>query len=119
MPSTDTTSLPTYQGWTNYPTWAVFDYLTRKAAGYIKHEAEQWRAASLEHRVADCEQFAQFGLADTLKERLASTADDDYGLIGWALGHVDWELVAGNVLLEDDRRRSSARPEVARVEHLD
>lgn len=118
MPETD---LPTYQGWTNYPTWTVFDHLAREAAGYVKHEAEQWRAASLDHPVADREQFTQFGLADTLKERLSGGPLDEYGLAAWALGHVDWEMVAANVLLEDDRRqpRPASASEVAEVERRD
>jgi hypothetical protein len=57
--------------------------------------------------VQDRPQAVQFGLADSLREHaMASTEHDEFGLLEWVLDEVDWELVAANVLLEDDRRPS-------------
>ena len=105
MPRTSTPTLPTHHGWTNYPTSRMFDYLTERVPGYVKNQAEQARAASLREPVQDRPQAVQFGLADSLREHAtASTELDEFGLLEWVLDEIDWELVAANVLLEDDRR---------------
>lgn len=100
----------TYNGWTNYETWAVALWIDNERGSY-----DYWREEAKRHRkeapicrqVAEQiwtpKQAARFNLADQLKEEMedgspikeASVYAD---LLGAALGEVDWQEIAGNIL---------------------
>jgi hypothetical protein len=97
----------TYNGWENYPTWAVNLWLANDEGLY--HEA-QWRTenrrqeARLDDRVIDgtwtIEEATRYGLADDFKEWVTDELAPDLGasfaadLLGYALGEVDWDEIA-------------------------
>jgi hypothetical protein len=110
----------TYNGWTNYETWAVALWIDNERGSY-----EYWREEAKRHRkeapvcrqVAEeiwtAEQAARFNLADQIKEEMedgspikeASVYAD---LLGAALGDVDWQEIAANILEELEPEASPA-----------
>lgn len=78
-----------YNGWANYPTWAV--------AAWLSGDEASWRYWS--NRAA---RMTADDLAEELEEELTvaarATLNEDYGmctdLLLWALGQVDWLAVA-------------------------
>jgi hypothetical protein len=75
-----------FNGWRNYPTWAVHLWLTNDEATY---SAAVWEARRGVHALRE------FVEELVLDEGPASLASD---LLGWALGEVDWESVAAALL---------------------
>lgn len=109
MSSVSTETDKTYNGWTNYPTWAVNLWLSndeglynealeraRTVAGETESRSEYWTL----------EQSHRFGLADELKTWVTDELAPDLGatfaadLLGYALELVDWHEIA-NAWLED------------------
>jgi hypothetical protein len=79
----------TYNGWKNYPTWAVNLWLANDEGLY--HEAVErvsaWRAVTESPRVAIADEFKNWVTEDLAPDLGASFAAD---LLGWALDQVDW-----------------------------
>lgn len=103
MPKDDT-----YNGWTNYPTWAVKLWLDNAEPAY-----RYWTETAHKLREAGPQPIAGTSLtreprgilADRLKEAIedslpdlgASMASD---LLGYAIGTVNWYEIAENLLAE-------------------
>ena len=100
----------TYNGWTNYETWAVGLWLDNDQASY-----SYWNDQALEHSqaAATCRQVkeriwtpseaAKFNLADQLKEAIhdASPLSDATvytDLLNAALSEVNWQEIAEHYL---------------------
>lgn len=100
---TSMTEETTYNGWKNYPTWAVNLWLSNDEPLYREalyrtqaemvdpsHTSEHW----------DAEQTARFNVADMLKDWVTDELAPDLGasfasdLLGYALGEVNWEEIA-------------------------
>ena len=98
----------TYNGWTNYETWAVALWIDNERGNY-----DYWREEAREHRKAaptcsqvingiwTAEQAAKFNLADQLKEEIRDNAPDTEAsmytdLLRGALDEVNWNEIAGN-----------------------
>ncbi len=95
-----------YNGWKNYPTWAVNLWLSNDEVLY--HEA----TVRVVDALADAdghsnvpsiwtqEQANRFAVADDLRSWVRDEVAPDLGasfasdLLGWALDHVDWEEIA-------------------------
>lgn len=96
----------TYQGWSNYPTWAVNLWLSNDEPLY--REALAMAAQSLEDAPTDSnvsagiwsvEDTAKFRLADSYKDWLREMVELDEAslrsdLLGHALDAVNWEEIA-------------------------
>lgn len=95
-----------YNGWTNYPTWAVALWLDNDRSLY-----EETRALTRMHlsiapddenvpEIWTAEEAARYRLADTLKAWMRDDLAPDLGasfasdLLGWALDHVEWDEIA-------------------------
>ena len=102
----------TYNGWTNYETWAVALWINNEQASY-----HYWRNEARRHRqqASDCQQVAegfwtpesaaQYGLADQLKDEFEENAPiEDAGvyadLLDGALAEVNWQEIAAGILDE-------------------
>jgi hypothetical protein len=103
-----------YNGWKNYPTWAVNLWLANDEPLY--REALEKAREAVEDAPQDLnaipdgvtgrgpiwtvEETARFRLADTLKDWVSDDLAPDLGasfsadLLGYALGCVDWEEIA-------------------------
>ena len=106
-----------YEGWANYPTWAVKLWIDNGRA-----EQEYWREVTAEaladiaHDTSEFKRTAEGILADTLKEeyendwgdvaRLISDVYPDVGvyidLMAYALGEVNWYEIAHSLIEEAD-----------------
>src|SRR4030095_4150752 len=99
-----------YNGWTNYPTWAVNLWLSNDEGLYnttremvaatveSEHEAETeetWTRQSPRHAVGE---VLKDWVCDELAPDLGATFAAD--LLGYALGQVDWDEIA-NAWLEE------------------
>lgn len=77
-----------YNGWKNYPTWAVYTWLSNEEYSY-------YRAQGIVNRADE-----PYRAADDLRDDVNDTsplAEDSSlyaDLLGWALQTVDWEAVA-------------------------
>jgi hypothetical protein len=100
------TTIPTYNGWPNYPTWNVALWMDNDQGSY-GYARELTRSAIAEHSDYLGDDYetgtldrdgAVADLAETLKgwheemtpELEGFTAD----VFGWALGYVDWRHIA-------------------------
>ena len=97
----------TYNGWTNYPTWAVnlwlsndeglYDETSYRARDASSHAPED---ENVENGIWTVAQTAKFRLAESLKDWVSDELAPDLGatfaadLLGWALAHVDWDEIA-------------------------
>ena len=103
----------TYNGWKNYPTWAVNLWLSndeglyneaRRIAVIIREQAPQ--DDNVLAGIWTAEETARFRLADHVKQWVRDDLAPDLGasfaadLLGYALDQVDWEEIA--VALLDD-----------------
>lgn len=104
-----------YNGWANYPTWAVNLWLNNEEPLY----RELRERASLAHVDASQDpnveagiwtvlQATRYRLAENIQEWVTGELAPDLGpffpadLLGWALGQVDWDEIAA-AALEDVR----------------
>jgi len=105
----------TYNGWKNYPTWAVNLWLSNDEFLYNEtRERVGWAIgrAAAHCAVADgvwtAEQGRRFVLADDLKQWVTEELAPDLGatfaadLLGYAFGEVDWNEIAAAWLEEAD-----------------
>jgi len=88
----------TYQGWANYPTWAVNLWLSNDEGLYLDTRAmvaESRRKGDPAGRLAlNLQEFVD----ELLPDLGASFASD---LLGYAVGEVDWYEIAENWLSEE------------------
>jgi hypothetical protein len=92
----------TYNGWKNYPTWAVNLWLSNDEGLYNEaRERAQCCADDLEvPSYFNAEQALRFSVADMLKEWVTDDLAPDLGasfaadLLGYALDCVDWHEIA-------------------------
>ena len=113
----------TYNGWTNYETWAVALWIDNERGNY-----DYWREEAREHRKAaptcsqvingiwTAEQAAKFNLADQLKEEIRDNAPDTEAsmytdLLRGALDEVNWNEIAGNWLSDLEDIEEEEEPE--------
>jgi hypothetical protein len=109
-----------YNGWKNYPTWAVnlwlsneqgtsneCSYMAREALRDAPHDknVKPWfyPDGSQGEPVWTVEQAARYRLADTMKEYVADLTEREPSslaadLLGYALGEVDWNEIADSWL---------------------
>lgn len=101
----------TYNGWTNYETWAVKLWMDNEQSSYRYWKSttqEMWDEAEATS-YSTREQSASRDLADKLKEEfeennpLASEASVWSDLLGAALCEVNWREIAENLLEEVDK----------------
>ncbi len=115
----------TYNGWTNYETWAVALWIDNEQSSY-----HYWRDEARRHRedsptcqqvqdgIWKAEQAAKFNLADQLKDEFNDAAPltepNVYSdLLGAALSEVNWSEIAEHMLadLADEQDASLAEAE--------
>jgi hypothetical protein len=104
----------TYNGWTNYETWAIAIWLDSDQATY-----SSWCEQARQHRenAPRCQQViddtwsekdaAKYNLADQLKEEITGDAPDELkgaysDLLNAALGEVNWDEIAAHYLEQAD-----------------
>lgn len=99
----ETTTTETYNGWKNYPTWAVNLWLSNEEPLYREALERTREIVSAKESTSEYWTLAEshrFNTADMLKEWVeemaenllpASMASD---LLGYALGEVDWHEIA-------------------------
>lgn len=92
-----------YNGWRNYPTWAVNLWLSNDEGLYLGALARTEAIMSEDHPTSPywtVEESHRFNVADTLKDWVTYDLAPDLGatfaadLMGYALGEVDWHEVA-------------------------
>jgi len=99
----------TYNGWKNYPTWAVNLWLSNDEGLYnATRERAQEILSETESRSQywTLEESRTFALADELKSWVTDELAPDLGatfaadLLGYALDEVDWNEIAEALLSE-------------------
>jgi len=103
---------PTYNGWSNYETWAVNLWLTNEEGSY-RYWTDRTREVIAECANEDADRSALSRLAEELKESTheacaiekASLASD---LMNAALGEVDWYEIARSLI--DDETPPAPKP---------
>lgn len=78
---------PRYQGWANYPTWAVHLWLANDEGGYLASQDVLARATT----ARDGGEALQAWIEEGNPLEGASMYAD---ILGWALQIVDWDAVA-------------------------
>jgi hypothetical protein len=96
MSSTTETQNERYNGWKNYPTWAVNLWLSNDEALYTGSLALAERANQGDYpRAAVADAFKSWVREDLAPDLGASFAAD---LLGYALDEVDWDEIADSWL---------------------
>lgn len=92
-----------YQGWANYPTWAVNLWLANDEGLYNAALELAREVLEDEHPTSPywtVEESRRFNVADRFKEWVTDDLAPDLGatfaadLLGYALGEVDWHEIA-------------------------
>lgn len=104
-------TLPTYNGWPNYPTWNVALWMDNEEGSYLY--ARELAHTAIEANttlMADCEtealvrDRAVYDLAVALQGWHEEATPELEGFVadlhGWALGHVDWRSIAEHLIEE-------------------
>ncbi|RIK08237.1 MAG: hypothetical protein DCC49_09240 [Acidobacteria bacterium] len=78
---------PRYQGWANYPTWAVHLWLANDEMSYLASQDILARAASARDGGEALREWIE---GDSPLEGASMYAD----ILGWALQIVDWDAVS-------------------------
>lgn len=106
-----------YNGWTNYPTWAVNLWMANDEGLYdlVREHARECIDEASEHRnvpeIWTAEQAARFTLADWMKDELCEPGGE-YGLVPelegfpsdllrWALSSVEWSEIAEHWIADE------------------
>jgi hypothetical protein len=93
----------TYNGWKNYPTWAVDLWLSNDERLYRETNERVQEILEDEHPTSPYwtrDESYRFNVADMLKQWVTDELAPDLGatfaadLLGYALGEVDWEEIA-------------------------
>jgi hypothetical protein len=94
----------TYNGWKNYPTWAVNLWLSNDEGLYLGALARTRAVLEVDqHPTSEywtVEESKRYNTADTLKAWITNDLSPDLGasfaadIYGWALSHVDWDEIA-------------------------
>lgn len=114
----------TYQGWANYPTWAVNLWLANDEGLYRETLELVSETLERDHPTSDYwteDESRRYGVADMLKDYASEMwvhVDAGHGgtesfpqivglhadLLGWALSHVNWDEIAiAWIEMVDDR----------------
>jgi hypothetical protein len=87
--------MATYEGWTNYPTWAVKLWIDNEEGSYNywRERAEHWQGRD----------GAEYHLANELKENFEESNPIDNAspyadLMTWAIAEVNWDEIAKAML---------------------
>lgn len=105
------TTATTYNGFTNYETWAVSLWIGNEESSstyWAGVAADQMRRARMfAHPVYSVSEDARYHLADLLKDELTEAAPDlgasmYADLLNAALSEVDWANIADNLLADSD-----------------
>lgn len=98
----------TYNGWTNYETWAVNLWIDNEQSTqeYWLERAEYWHKAASTSEYWTPAESAKFNLADELKESVEAEQPEAVNgtmyadLLMAALSEVNWQEIAQNLLSE-------------------
>ena len=102
----------TYNGWTNYETWAVALWIDNEQSSYHywrdearRHRKDAPASQQVQNETWNAEQAARFNLADQLKEEFNDAAPlaepNVYSdLLGAALSEVNWSEIAEHMLAD-------------------
>lgn len=94
----------TYNGWTNYETWAVALWIDNEegSQNYWQDEARRTYKVAYATSYATKREMAKFALADAMKEEFEQSTPEVTGLwadlLSAALSEVDWHEVADHYL---------------------
>lgn len=93
----------TYNGWKNYPTWAVNLWLSNDEGLYNEVTAQVQEITAEDESRSEywtLTESHKYTVADTLKEMVEAITEDEEirgmsaDLLGWSVGHVDWNEIA-------------------------
>jgi len=94
--------METYNGWRNYPTWAIALWIDNEYGSYKYY---QERAMELRDEYDSDEDTVRIRLADELKDTYESESCDlisETGvfsdLMSYVLSHVDWDEIAEHIM---------------------
>ena len=106
----------TYNGWSNYETWAVALWLDNERGSYdywreqaTRHWQDAPTCCQVQEGVWIAQDAARFKLSDQLREEVAdgsplAEASLYSDLLGAALNEVDWHEIADHLLADVDER---------------
>ena len=97
----------TYNGWTNYPTWALNLWMTNEEYSYnywSENAEEAWNRAEPDD-ILTKSQCAKYALASQIEEYVNELAMDNNGesgpmidILGWAINQINFDEIAESFL---------------------